>query len=233
MNGPLRVGVISTLEVKSNVYTGLTDAIAGPAAGSKVDVKLITARDWSDFSKEMRPNRFQTMHVLVQTVLTPSGPQVLIGTKLVALERFVRKVSQPGTRLVVLQDVSEDPRAIAALRWGSQSLPSDCEASLLLCSAAPSAGFFDEMKGCYESLLCDKPIDQCITHLDRELEYGRVSLVTHTGTEHALGLREELDLRLGRQRQIHADFTRLGEPSKHMTSIKIREVEPVNSNWAN
>ena len=212
ITGSLRFGLVTTIDIEQDAPAELADAIGSSAESEELlDVKLMDIREWEDFDKKILPQRFQVMHVLLKTELTQHGPQAVIGGRQIPLEQVVRKVAQPGTRFVVLQDVTDDRRAIAALRWGAQSLSRRCESSVLLCSARPSSKrLIDEMKGYYTSLFRDESLDRCMEHLHAEHEHSGVSLVTHIGAQRGLGLIEDRGLRRQRQIQIEADFGRLG-----------------------
>lgn len=212
VSGSVRVGFVSTVPIKSNIYAGMANSVMESVHGA-VEPSYLDVNDWNLFSHEVRPGRFHAMHVLVETELDPDGPMAVIGGKRIPLEQLVKTVAQPGTRVVVLQDVKQKPNALAALRWGAQSLPNSCETSMVVCSAEPSAGFVGEMQGCYESILRDEPLTRAVAPL-----YGRypggASVIAHGGTVPGLGLIEDLEFRNRRQEQILLDYDRLGESTK-------------------
>jgi hypothetical protein len=212
ITGPLRMGIVSTVPAALHPYVGLENAISGSAAGA-VELQTIDVRDWEHFEEAIRLNRFHALHIMVQTELTPDGPQIVLGGKRVPLNRVIERIARPGTRFVVLQDVTQQPHGIAALRWGAQSLPSECETSMVLCTAAPSAQFAGTMKGCYEGLLRDEPLTNCMAGLERH-ERGSVSLITHTGAHSGLGILEDLGFSRRRHDQIAADIDRLHRPER-------------------
>jgi hypothetical protein len=227
LSAPFKMGLISTVASASEAYVGLADAIAQQAAPASLAVPLIAVRDWADFCEKIRSNRFHAVHILLNTRLTPSGPQALIGEKDVPLEYVVREAARPGTRFVLLQDASKDRRAIASLRWGAQSLPSNSETTVLLCRAAPSARFVGELTGLYSNLFKGESLTACLTHLDRQYKHGDVSLVTHAGTERGLDLLEDVSLQRRRRYQFLADFARLDEPSKSTMWNQAIAFEPI------
>jgi len=233
ITGPLRVGFVSTIPTTSKVYSGLASAIRNLGESGELDVQLLDVPDGDSLDEEVRAHGFQAIHVLVKTDLTPDGPRALIGGEYVPLEQVVRDVAQPGIRFVVLQDASENPRAMAALRWGAQSLPSNSEASVLLWNAPPLDSFLDAMKEFYGSLLQDEPLVSCVAHLGPESEHGRVSLVTHSGTERGLGLRQEIGLGRRQYQQIQADLNRLTKPMRGMVDVGLHQFVPRASTIGN
>jgi hypothetical protein len=227
LSAPFEVGLISTVASASEAYVGLGDAIAQQAAPDSLTVRLVAVRDWDDFRAKIRQHRFHAVQILLNTRFTPSGPQALIGGKEIPLVHVIREAAQLGTRFVLLHDVSEDRRAIASLRWGAQSLPSNSEASVLLCRAAPSARFAGELKGLYSSLIKDESLTSCLAHLDRKYKRGDVSLVAHAGTERGLDLLEDVSLQRRRRQQFLADFARLDEASKGAVPSQAFAFEPI------
>lgn len=220
IRGPLQFGLISTIPKNLSTYADLANTITNSATEEEIDLKLINVHDWGNFDREVRPNLFQAMHVIVEAKLSRAGAQAVIGGRSIPLEQVIQKIALPGVRFVFLQDVTENRRATAALRLGAQNLPSNCESSVLLCSAAPSVRFTSEIKGCYGSLIKDELLGQCMAHLAPEYEHGGVSLVAHSGTDRGLALMEDLILRKRQQRQIQRDLSRLGVSTEKVVSTE-------------
>ena len=233
IRGPLRLGIVSAVPSKFGEYAELGDEISGLIGRKALDVTAIDAFDWEKFDAEIQADRFQCLHVLFKTELTPHGPQALIGGTHIPFDKLVQKVAQRGTRFAVLQDVTDDRHGMVALRLATQSLPSSCETSFLLCNGTPSSAYSGEMKGWYGSLLHDEPLFHCMTHLDREYQRGGVSLVCHAGSDRPLGLIDQIGMVRRYRAQVDADLGRIeGRPNIGSMDIAIVNIEAGQSSDA-
>jgi hypothetical protein len=233
IRGPLHLGMVSAVPSKFGEYAELGDEISGLIGRKALDVTAIDALDWEKFDAEIQADRFQCLHVLFKTELTPHGPQALIGGTRIPFDKLVQKVAQRGTRFAVLQDVTDDRHGMVELRLATQSLSSSCETSFLLCNGTPSSAYSGEMKGWYSSLLHDEPLFHCMTHLDREYQRGGVSLVCHAGSDRPLGLRDQIGMVRRYRAQVDADLGRIeGRPNIGSMDIAIVNIEARQSSDA-
>ena len=224
ITGPLRIGFVSTTNVDADVYESVANSIL-KVSEDTADVRVLDVSDWGEFQRLISATKFHAIHLLVEADVTAEQPQVLVGGLHVPLDEVIDTLARSGIRFIFLQDVTQRRNAMGMLRWGAQSLPSRCETSMVLCSVAPSAHFSAAMTDCYEGLLFDRPLGDCVTRLGPLEPHGGVSLVGHNGTRIGLGVFEDLDLSRRRYKRLLVDFDSLNQVTADLPAATARYLQ--------